>query len=495
MNKPKILLFFPNTANEGVMPLAIGILSTIAKQNGYDVRYFETSFYQKRLTAGEERQLTGEFKPVDRQNVLQLLPYESMLKDLIAIIRSYQPDIIAVTANSLEYDLFCDLIKEVDFKREKPFIIVGGVHATISPREVISNEKVDALCIGEGEEAWQEFLLNFKSGQDINNMKNLWVKTGSIIKENPIRSLLSREKLWEIEIDDSYFDDRHSFKPFDGIMYKRGLIEMSRGCPYSCAYCVNSTFKSIFHGHGKFFRVRPLDSLMERARMLIRRGCEMLQLQDECFFSIPYDYLEKFCHWYSREVRLPLLLQTRPESVTEEKLKFVSDMGVVVQISCGVESGSERILNDICKRRTTLTQIKDAFRLIHKHKLRSNAYTMIGFPTETRDEVFQTIYLIREIKPDISVMSVFYPFAGTPLRDYCIEKGFIRGDERAKTFTDLTILKNQPMSPQEIKDLRRVYRLYTKLPEKYFSKIELCEKDFEGHKSLFNELVSLSWTL
>ena len=103
MNKPKILLFFPNTANEGVMPLAIGILSTIAKQNGYDVRYFETSFYQKRLTAGEERQLTGEFKPVDRQNVLQLLPNESMLKDLIAIIRSYKPDIIAVTANSLEY--------------------------------------------------------------------------------------------------------------------------------------------------------------------------------------------------------------------------------------------------------------------------------------------------------------------------------------------------------------------------------------------------------
>lgn len=150
MNKPKILLFFPNTANEGVMPLAIGILSTIAKQNGYDVRYFETSFYQKRLTAGEERELTGEFKAVDRQNVLQLLPYDSMLKDLIAIIQSYQPDIIAVTANSLEYDLFCDLIKEVDFKREKPFIIVGGVHATISPLEVISNEKVDALCIGEG---------------------------------------------------------------------------------------------------------------------------------------------------------------------------------------------------------------------------------------------------------------------------------------------------------------------------------------------------------
>lgn len=492
MNKPKVSLLFPNTSNEGVAPLAISILSTIAKQSGFDVKYFETSFYQKSVTAGEEREQTGEFKAFDRKHAFELLPFESLQKDFNEIFNTYKPDILAVSANSLEYNLFCDLIEKVNFKSKKPLILVGGVHATVAPEEVIKNENVDALCIGQGEEAWQEFLLKFKNAQDITNIRNFWVKINSTIKKNFLRPLLSEEKLWEIELDESYFDERHYLKSFDGKLYKRGLIELSRGCPFFCTYCVNSAFKNIYKGLGRFVCVRPFDSLKKRTTTLVERGFEMLQLQDECFLSIPHNILEQFCAWYGKEIRLPLLLQTRPESVTEEKIKLIADMGILVQISLGIESGSKRILR-ICNRGTTLTQIRKAFRIIKKYGLRSNAYTMIGFPTETREEVFKTINLIREIKPDVSIMSVFYPFRGVPLRQFCIERGYIDGNEKARTFTDMSILKNQPMSPEEIRNLRRTYRLYTKLPKKYFPKIELCEKDYENHKELFKELVSLSW--
>ena len=92
-------------------------------------------------------------------------------------------------------------------------------------------------------------------------------------------------------------------------------------------------------------------------------------------------------------------------------------------------------------------------------------------------------------------MSVFYPFKGVPLRQYCIENGYITGNEKTKTFTELSILKNSEMSPEQIRNLRRVYRLYTKLPTEYFPKIELCEKNYENHKELFKELVDLSWKL
>lgn len=495
MVKPKVLLLFPNTSNEGVIPLAIGILSTIAKQIGFDVKYFETSFYKKRSSAGEERELSGEFKPINRESVFELLPYKRIQEDFNEIIANYKPNILAVSANSLEYELFCELIEGVQFMKSKPFIIVGGVHATIAPDDVIKDPHIDALCIGEGEKAWEEFLFKFKTGQDITTIKNLWVKTISGIKKNPQRPLLSEEELWEIHLDFSYFDERHFMKPFDGKIYRRCQIELSRGCPYSCSYCVNSAFKDIYKGLGKWFRICPFDNFQEGVKRLVQLDCEMLQLQDECFFSVPYHILEKFCKWYGKEIKLPLLLQTRPESVTEEKVKLVADMGVPVQISCGVESGSERILRKICNRHTTLKQIRNAFKIIKKYKLRSNAYTMIGFPTETREEVFKTIFLIREIKPDVSVMSVFFPFKGVPLRKFCIENGYISGDEKARTYADASILKNQPMSESEIKNLRRTYGLYTKLPEEYFPKIGLCERDFEGHKTLFNELVSLSWKL
>lgn len=493
MNKNKVLLVFPNTSNEGVAPLAIGILSSIAKDLEFDVKYFETSFYKKSLTATEEREMTGEFKSVDRLISIELLPYQKLIEDFNQLLLDFEPQIVAISANSLEYDFFCRILEEIKFEGKKPFIIVGGVHATISPQEVIENSVVDAICIGEGEEAWEEFLFNFKNSVDIRNIKNLWVKTEETIIKNELRPLTSEDKLWKTKLDESFFDERHFLKPFDGKMYKRGLIELSRGCPYSCNYCVNSTFKEIYKGKGKFFRVRALDSLKERAKELIEKGCEMLQLQDECFFSISYEKLKEFCDWYGTEIRLPLLLQTRPESVTDEKVKLIASLGVPVQISCGVESGSERVLKEICNRNTSIQQIRDAFSIIHKYNIRSNAYVMIGFPTETREEVFSTIDLIRNINPSVSIMSVFYPFHGVPLREYCKNKGYIEGNEKAKTFTDISILKNQPMTPIEIQNIRRVYRLYTTLPEEYFNQIEICEKDYENNKELFNQLVSLSW--
>jgi len=495
MVKPKVLLLFPGTSNQGVVPLAIGILSTVAKRIGFDVEYFETSFYKKQCSDNEERECSGEFKFVDRESVLELLPYERLREDFNATLANYEANILAVSANSLEYELFCELIEGVQFVKSKPFIIVGGIHATIAPNNVIKNPYIDALCIGEGEKAWEEFLFKFKTDQEITTIRNLWVKTTDGIKKNPLRPLLSEEELWEIPPDLSYFDQRHLLKPFDGKIYRQGQIELSRGCPYSCSYCVNSALKDLYKGMGKFFRIRPFENLQEGVKRLVQLGCEMLKLHDECFFCVPYHVLEKFCNWYGKEVRLPLLLQTRPESVTEEKVKLVADMGVPVQISCGVESGSERILRDICNRYTTLGQIRNAFKIMKKYKIRSNAYTMIGFPTETREEVFETIFLIREINPDVSIMSVFFPFEGVLLRKICIEREYISGNEKTRSFTDGSILRKQPMSGDEIKNLRRTYSLYTKLPEEYFPKIELCERDYERHKTLFDELVSLSWKL
>ena len=500
--KKKVLLMFPNTSNEGVMPLAVSILSTIAKEAGAEVRYFETSFYEKKVSSGEDREKTGEFKFVDRKEAIKLLPYGRLKEDFQALLSDYAPDILAVTANSLEYEFFCELIEEVELPARRPFIIVGGVHATVSPEEVIANKFVDALCLGEGEAPWEELLRRLDSGEEISKIQNLWVKTAAGITRNPIGPLLKEEELWKRPLDYSFFDERHFLKPFDGKIYHRGDIELSRGCPYACTYCVNSVFKGIYKGLGKFVRTRPFENLKEGIRREIAYGVEMLYLQDECFLSNPLKVLQDFCKWYGEEVRLPLLVQTRPETVTEERIKLIADMNVPVQISLGVESGSDRILKDICKRQAGAEQIKNAYRIIKKYKLRSTAYTMVGFPTETREEAFETIRLIRELDVDNSIMSIFFPFKGLPLRQFCLEKGYITGLEKARTFTEASILTGQPMTGAEIYNLRRTYSLYTKLPESYFPQIELCEKDFESNRKLFDELVALvnssyykSWNL
>lgn len=489
--KPKVLLLFPNTSNDGVMPLAIAILSTIAKQNLCEVYYFETTFYKKSNTAGQDRELTGEFKPCDRVAVIELLPHERLKADLFEKIESFKPEILGVHANSLEWEFFCELADGLKSLKHKPFVIIGGIHATAAPEEVIQHPYVDALCIGEGEGAWHEFLIKFGNGKDITDIRNLWVKKNSRIYKNPSRTLLSEDELWAIPLDFSYFDKRHFISPFDGKMYHRGQVELSRGCPYRCTYCANVALMDTTKGHGKFMRVRPFKNMQEAILKQIEMGADMIQLQDECFFAIPYKRLEQFCLWYGNEISLPVMVQTRPESVTDTKAKLMADMNVPVQISCGIESGCERILK-LCNRKTTLEQIINCFKIIKNYNMRTTAYAMIGFPTETREEAFQTIHFIKSLDLDVSIMSIFYPFVGTPLRKLCIERGYITGKEKCRTFTEKSILKNQPMSVDEIYNIRRTFSLYVRLPQEYFPQIELCEKDFENHKDLFYELVTLS---
>lgn len=490
----KLLFLFPNTSNDGVVSNAITILSAIAKKHLCEVDYFETSFYKKTATAAQDRTNAGEFKPVSNEGfTVTIKPYEDMFSDFHKKVETFRPDLLIVSANSLEFELFKELMNKIRFSY-KPYIMVGGIHATFSPDEVINHEMVDALTIGEGEESFEEFVTQFGKSDDYKTIRNMWFKEDGIIYKNELRELISEDRLWSYERDYSFYeDDIYFMKPFEGKLYKKAIIEFSRGCPYSCSYCVNSALKNMYKGKGKFIRYKKVEALKEEMLELKKQGFNLIHFLDENFLNISIEDLKLFCEWYKEYIKLPIILQARPESFTEDKIAALASMGVEIEMSCGVETGSEKILNEVCNRFTKKEQTRLAFELMEKYGIRSRAYVMIGFPNETRDNVFETINFVRELKPYLSIMSIFYPFVGVPLRNFCIENGYITGNEPARTFTDGSILKNQPMSSEEIVSLRRMYSMYITLPRAYFSEIEKCEKnyDIEVHQALIKK----SWEI
>ena len=75
----------------------------------------------------------------------------------------------------------------------------------------------------------------------------------------------------------------------------------------------------------------------------------------------------------------------------------------------------------------------------------------------------------------------------------CLREGFITENDTTMAFTTGSILRMPQISAEEISNLRRVFLLYAKLPEEYYSQIEKCERDYSGNRELHEKLVNLRW--
>ena len=147
------------------------------------------------------------------------------------------------------------------------------------------------------------------------------------------------------------------------------------------------------------------------------------------------------------------------------------------RISIGLEHGNEEFRKKMLKKNFTNKRVIEGFKILNKYNMKISVNNMIGFPDETREMVFDTINLNRQIKVDSVNGFVFQPYCGTYLRDYCIKKGYLPEDN---TMIDnpigSSVLNMPQLSKEEIEGLLRTFVLYVRLPKKYYPKIKEAEE-------------------
>jgi radical SAM superfamily enzyme YgiQ (UPF0313 family) len=106
-------------------------------------------------------------------------------------------------------------------------------------------------------------------------------------------------------------------------------------------------------------------------------------------------------------------------------------------IKIGIETGSERILKLINKG-ASLDQARNAAKLLRKAGIHWTAYFMMGLPTETKEEIYQTLQFMKELNPDFASLSVYEPFPGTDLFEMGIEKGLVQRERTLQDFYSIS---------------------------------------------------------
>ncbi|MFQ5713577.1 MAG: B12-binding domain-containing radical SAM protein [Candidatus Scalinduaceae bacterium] len=479
----KVLFIYPNTEMATLVPINLSVLAPSLKEKGFQVDLFDTTYYKWEEINFEQKKVELlQLKPFSYEEKDVHYKETDMYEDLVKKVSEFRPNLIGITMVEDTFGigmLLLNAIKDYDVP-----VIAGGVFATFSPEEVISNENVDMVCMGEGEEAIVELCEKMYKNEDYSNTENLWVKINGIIKENPMRKLTDLDKIPFIDYD--IFERKRLYRPMQGKIYTMIHVEIDRGCPYNCTYCEAPHLRNLFRdeGAGTYYRSKSIDRIIEEMCHLKEKyKPDYVNFNSETFLAKPISRLKEFAGEYKKHIGLPFWCQTRPETVTEEKIKILKDMNCQ-NTQFGIEHGNEDFRTKVLGRRYTNEQMLDAFKIVEKYKIAYTVNNIIGFPDETRELVFDTINVNRQINPTTMNVYFFTPYKGTRLHQYCIDKGYLDKNDRVHQLLDGVPLKMDSISYQELKGLQRTFPLYAKMPEDMFGKIRIAERfDDEGNKT------------
>lgn len=435
MNRLKVLLIRPNSeADELIPPFGLGYLASAARKN-YDIEILD----------GLKEKLTPE----------NLEKY---------LLKNYF-DVIGIQVFTCHINTVKEYIDSVKKILPRAFIILGGPHPSADSKNIFNLFSLaDFAFKGEAEIGFPK-ILGFLSQakysadffEDCHNellqIPGLIWKKGKEVLINPqifTEDLDSLEfPAWDLIKPDSYPLAPHGafFKN-----YPIAPIIITRGCPYSCTYCAGHLIS------GRKIRKRSADNVISEIKLLRDKyGIKEIHIEDDNFTFYP-ELVKEFCE---KIIKSGLNISwicpngVRLDTLNKNLLDIMKNAGLY-SVSLGIESGSEKILRDM-KKNLTKEKIIEKLRIIKESGLKSIGFFIIGYPTEKKHDILETISFAKKLPLARATFSIFKPFPGTEATEKVVSR---EGINLHKTDFAKFVLNEAVYSPpgitiKELKNLRR----------------------------------------
>jgi len=328
-------------------------------------------------------------------------------------LRRRRPDVTAFTMMSVDYNPAIEAARIVKEELPEAITVVGGPHPTIMVDEVAEIPVFDYIIIREGEVTFPWLLGELRDGRRPENRVLEGEMPDLDALPFPDRDLFLEE--WR-----RYGYTLNSPEvPFVPDLPAPFLtIIAGRGCKYFCSFCQPAE-RLIF---GKGVRKRSPANIVEELTLLRERyHFASFMFHDDCLTESRSWVLE-FCDLYEAGgFTQPFFCQSRADIIAnnEDMVRRMAEVGLKGYF-IGFESGNDRVLKFL-RKGTTRAKNLAAARVCRKYGVKIWANYMLGLPTETKDEVMDTISMLKEIDPDWYSPAFYTPHPGSDLYDYCIE--------------------------------------------------------------------------
>lgn len=368
----KILLIYPYFLNDRVytvedvraVPLGVYYVAAVLKHNRYDVEIL--NWHQINSTPHLIRETLAEKKPdMIGFSILNANRWGGI--EIARIARQINPQVK---------------------------IVFGGIGATYLWEHFLTHfQEVDFVVIGEGEHTFLKLIrcLETNRPEAIEKINGVAFRRNGQPVRTPAAEPIGR-------LDDL---------PDPAQFYEYQHLALTRGCGGNCNFCGSPRF------WGRQVRFHAADYFVDQIERLTQKGIRFFYFSDDTFAANKRRAIEVCRKIIQKKLDITWNAISRVDHVSEQLLYWMRKAGCI-QISYGVESGSEKI-RKILSKNISAEKIHTAFELTQKYGIMARAYFIYGAPQESRQTIQETIDLINTIKPLAAIFYILDIFPGTAL--------------------------------------------------------------------------------
>lgn len=365
--------------------------------------------------------LSASLRNAGHETSLVFFQNDPLNKDrIVKALEKETPDFIAFSFMSGVKKHYIDLGRYIKCHMDAP-VIIGGPAATFDmDLKSLEDSPFDAVCIGEGDLSIINFVNSFDADKARAPLHNFVIRDGN-------GGLLEGELMRLVEsLDRLPFPDRKIVYEKDDFL-RNSKIKMfmsGRGCPYKCTYCFNHKYNEMYRGNGHIIRHKSVDYFLEEILQIKKAyPLEGIIFEDDIFI-INKEWLAEFAGKYPKKVGLPYMCYVRPNLVTKETARLLKMSGCY-SVRVAIECGNEELRNKVLRRNLTDEQTIKSCRILHDENLKVGTINILGLPTETVENMKETLRLNRDCNPQHVSANLFMPLPGVDLTFFAIEKGLL----------------------------------------------------------------------
>lgn len=404
------------------------------------------------------------------------------VKDALEYIQREKPAAVGFRASTASFPNAAHLAQAIKDADPNIVTLIGGPHVTALPLETIDDyPQFDFGVVGEGEVTIVEAI----EAVNAKGIAGLGSVAGIVHRESG-KARLTAKRPYITDLDTLPMPAWDLLEGFPNryqpplLSYKAlpvASMVTSRGCPFQCTFCDRSVFGNRYRGYSAEYICRMIEHLVERY------GVKHLLFYDD-LFAASLTRLNTICNTIiERKFNISWSCDAKVDAVTPESLALMKRAGCW-EIAFGIESGSQRILDLVCKG-ITIAEIERGVKMTHEAGIKVKGLFMMGHPGETRETIKETIDMACRLPFDHINISKLTPYPGSEIYKDAHKYGTFNPDWRRMTAMNFVFVPNGFTEAELDAEYRAALSRFYRRPGKTIELLAALMRDRAGLKRLF----------